>query len=58
MSDGNEDWCKVWRKTDLRFQKWHEEFRKYAYAEINERQIYQNFLQMFNRITVVLRLKV
>ena len=23
--DGTEDWCKIWRKTDLCFQKWHEE---------------------------------
>ena len=25
----NEEWCKIWRKTDLSFQKWHEEFRKF-----------------------------
>ena len=23
--DGTEDWCKIWRKTDLYFQKWHED---------------------------------
>ena len=23
MFDGIEDWCKIWRKTDLCFQKWH-----------------------------------
>ena len=28
MFDGTEDWCKIWRKTDLCFQKWHEEFCK------------------------------
>ena len=22
------DWCKIWRKTDLWFEKWHEEFGK------------------------------
>ena len=26
MFDGTEDWCKIWRKTDLCFQKWHKEF--------------------------------
>ena len=26
MFDGNEDWCKIWRKTVLCFQKWQEEF--------------------------------
>ena len=26
MFDGTEDWCKFWRKTDLCFKKWHEEF--------------------------------
>ena len=26
MFDGTEDWCNILRKTDLCFQKWHEEF--------------------------------
>ena len=26
MFDDTEDWCKIWRNTDLCFQKWHEEF--------------------------------
>ena len=30
MIDGTEDWCQIWRKTDLRFQKWHEEFGKFS----------------------------
>ena len=30
MFDGTEDWCKIWRKTDLCFQKWHEEFVKFS----------------------------
>ena len=30
MFDGTEYWCKIWRKTDLCFQKWHEEFRKFS----------------------------
>ena len=30
MFDGTQDWCKVWRKTDLCFQKWHEEFGKFS----------------------------
>ena len=25
----NEEWCKIWRKTDLRFGKWHEEYAKF-----------------------------
>ena len=33
MFDGTEDWCKRWRKTDLCFQKWHEEFGKFSQAE-------------------------
>ena len=28
MFDGTQDWYKIWRKTDLCFQKWHEEFGK------------------------------
>ena len=26
MFGGTEDWYKIWRKTDLHFLKWHEEF--------------------------------
>ena len=25
-----EEWCKIWRKTDLWFEKWHEEFGKFS----------------------------
>ena len=25
-----EEWCKTWRKTDLWFKKWHEEFGKFS----------------------------
>ena len=28
MFECTEDWCKVWRKTDFCFQKWHGEFGK------------------------------
>ena len=32
MSDGTKDWCKIWRKFDLCFQNWHEEFGKFSQA--------------------------
>ena len=28
--DGTENWCKVWRKTNMCFQKWHEEFGNFS----------------------------
>ena len=30
MFDGTEYWCKIWRKTDFCFQKWHKEFGKFS----------------------------
>ena len=27
---GTEEWCKIWRKTNLWFRKWHEEFGKFS----------------------------
>ena len=30
MFDGTEYWCKIWRKNDLCFQKWREEFCKFS----------------------------
>ena len=30
MFDSTEDWCKIWRKTDFYFPKWHEKFGKFS----------------------------
>ena len=30
MFHDTEKWCKIWRKTDLWFGKWHEEFGKFS----------------------------
>ena len=30
MFDGTEYWCKIWRKSDFCFQKWHKEFGKFS----------------------------
>ena len=30
MFHDTEEWCKVWRKTDFWFQKWHEEFGEFS----------------------------
>ena len=30
MFDSNQGWYKIWKKTDLCFQKWHEEFGKFS----------------------------
>ena len=28
MCHDNEEWCKIWRRIDLSFQNWHEEFKR------------------------------
>ena len=33
LSYGTEDWCKIWRKTELVFQKSYEKFGKFSQAE-------------------------
>ena len=30
VSHNIEEWCKIWRKTDLLLGKWHEEFGKFS----------------------------
>ena len=30
-----EEWCKIWRKTDLCFGKWHEEYGKFSLEHLN-----------------------
>ena len=32
MFDGTQDWYKMWRKTDLGFLKWFEEFNKFSFT--------------------------
>ena len=36
MFDCTEDWCKIWRQTDLYFLKWHEEFGKFSPENIQK----------------------
>ena len=36
MFDCTEDWCKIWRQTDLYFLKWHEEFGKFSPEHIQK----------------------
>ena len=33
MFHGTVDWCKVWRKTDICFQKWHGKLGKVSQAK-------------------------
>ena len=33
MFEGTEDWCKIWRKTDLCFPNWYGEFSKFSQAQ-------------------------
>ena len=33
MFNDTEDWRNIWKKTDLCFKKWHEEFGKFSLAE-------------------------
>ena len=35
MFDDTEYWCKIWRKTDFCFQKWHKEFGKFSPDHLN-----------------------
>ena len=32
--DDTEEWCKIWRKTDLCFGKWHEKFGKFSLESV------------------------
>ena len=36
-----EDWCKIWRKTDLWFEKWHEKFDKFSveYSKVSKLEL-------------------
>ena len=36
MFADTEYWCKIWRKTDLCFQNWHKEFRKFSPEKVRK----------------------
>ena len=48
MFDGTEDWCKIWRKADYCFQKWHEEFGKFSpeHSEVSKLQFTEELCVM------------
>ena len=39
MCHQNEEWCKIWKGTDLTVQNWHEEFNKFWPEQKNYRGI-------------------
>ena len=48
MFHDNEEWCKVWRKTDSSFQKWHEEFCAFSpsYSKVQQFCVDRLFLSI------------
>ena len=44
--DGTENWCKIWRKTDMCFQKWHEEFGNFSpeHSKVSKRGLWLDSL--------------
>ena len=44
MFDGTEYWCKIWRKPDLCFQKWQEEFGKFSqeHSKVSNLELWWN----------------
>ena len=35
MCHNTEEWYKIWGVTDLRFEKWHEEFDEFQYSKVS-----------------------
>ena len=50
--DGTEDWRKIWRKTDLCFQKWHEELSKFSpeHSKVSKLGLWWNLLSKVENI--------
>ena len=45
------EWCKIWRKTDSCFQKWHEEFEKFSREHLKVSKLglwWDYFVQSWN----------
>ena len=39
MPHDTEEWCKIWRKANLRFGKWHEEHSKFSPEHLKVSQL-------------------
>ena len=52
-----EGWWKIWRKTDLRFRKWHEEYGKFSPEDLKVSKLgfwsHQNLIQ--SRKSIILK---
>ena len=51
MFDSTEYWRKIWRKTNLCFQKWHEEFSKFSPEHV--RRIFDEFWPKQSKISKI-----
>ena len=57
MFDCTKYWCKIWRKTDFCFQKWHEEFGKFSseHLEVSKLGLWWNsFVQSWKYMSLKL----
>ena len=36
MCDDTDNWCKIWKKTDPHFQKWHDEFSRFSSEHVRK----------------------
>ena len=55
ISHDIEEWCKIWRKTDLLLGKWHEEFGKFSpeYSKVSKLELWWDpFAQSRNFMTL------
>ena len=53
MFDGTEYWCKIWRKTDLCFQKWHEEFCKFSPEHVQKSKNWDFYWVLLSKVESV-----
>ena len=54
---GTEEWCKIWRGTDLLFQNWHEEFGKFwpKHWKVKKKLHFNEFL--LSKVYILVELK-
>ena len=44
-----EDWCKIWRQSDLYFLKWHEEFGKFSPEHIQRSKLWDFYWVLLSK---------
>ena len=58
MCHDNEEWCKIWRRIDLPFQTWHEEFKRILIRALESLKYFHFNVLLLSKVYIIWAKKV